>query len=183
MLPPELDFFNQAPAPNNTNDNSSEDESIEESGNSYLQNVNSSKQSGPILDNGRLQSTVGGVRKSASNTSTTSRNRALTSAVKKTTTPRKDVSNSTLEKKLPASVQALKKKYTEQRLARSVFTKNLQPASRRTRSQTNDTSVKDKLKSRKTVLRKSGVDDHGKGNHHDVQRVTLVQWIESKKKT
>ena len=99
MLPPELDFFNQAPAPNNTNENSSEDESIEESGNSYLKNVNNSKQAGPILDNGRLQSTVGGVRKSASNTFTTSRNRALASAVKKTTSPRKDISNTTVEKK------------------------------------------------------------------------------------
>ena len=162
LLPPELDFFNQAPASNKTNENSSDDESIEESGSSYMQNVNTSKQSGPMLDNGRLQSTVGGVRKSASNTSTTSRNRALASAVKKTTTPRKDVSNSTIVKKLPASVQALKKKYTEQRLARSVFTKNLQTASRRTRSQTNEPSSKEKLKSRKKVLVKSGVQEPGK---------------------
>ena len=110
LLPPELDFFNQAPLSINTNDNSSEDESLEDATNSYQTNSNASKQSGPVFDNGRLQSTIGGVRKSASNTSATSRNRALASAVKKTTSPRKDVSNATSEKKLPASVQALKKK-------------------------------------------------------------------------
>merc|ERR1712226_6148 len=159
LLPPELDFFNQAPLPINPNDNSSEDESLEDATNSYQTSSNASKQSGPVLDNGRLQSTIGGVRKSASNTSATSRNRALASAVKKTTSPRKDVSNVTSEKKLPASVQALKKKYTEQRLARSVFTKNLQPASRRTRSQTHEASSKDKMKSTKRVLRKAGNDE------------------------
>ena len=154
LLPPELDFFNQAPLPNNTNENSSEDESLEDTTNSSQQNTNASKQSGAVVDGGRLQTTVGGVRKSASNTSATSKNRALASAVKKTTSPRKDISSSTSEKKLPASVQALKKKYTEQRLARSVFTKNLQPASRRTRSQTNETSAKDKLRSKKSGLMK-----------------------------
>ena len=162
LLPPELDFFNQAPLSINTNDNSSEDESLEDATNSYQTNSNASKQSGPVFDNGRLQSTIGGVRKSASNTSATSRNRALASAVKKTTSPRKDVSNATSEKKLPASVQALKKKYTEQRLARSVFTKNLQPASRRTRSQTHEASSKEKIKSTKRVFRKVGNEELGK---------------------
>merc|ERR1711981_730338 len=60
----------------------------------------------------------------------------------------------TPEKKLPTSVQALKKKYTEQRLARSVFTKNLQTASRRTRSQTHETSPKAKLRGKKSGLAK-----------------------------
>ena len=156
MLPPELDFFNQAPLPSTTNENSSDDDSMEDVSSSYQQNANGSKPSGVILDNSRLQSTIGGVRKSASNTSTTSRNRALASAVKKTTSPRKDLSNSTPEKKLPESVQALKKKYTEQRLARSVFSKSLQPASRRTRSQTNEISSKENLKNRKRILDKSG---------------------------
>ena len=158
LLPPELDFFNQAPLPISTNENSSEDESLDDATNSYQTGSNSNKQSGPLFDNGRLQSTIGGVRKSASNTSATSRNRALASAVKKTTSPRKDVSNAASEKKLPASVQALKKKYTEQRLARSV----LQPASRRTRSQTNEATSKDKLKGAKRNLRKIGKEELGK---------------------
>ena len=74
MLPPELDFFNQAPLPSTTNENSSDDDSVEDVSSSYQQNANGSKPSGVILDNSRLQSTIGGVRKSASNTSTTSRN-------------------------------------------------------------------------------------------------------------
>merc|ERR1712018_1026780 len=158
LLPPELDFFNQAPLPINTNDNSSEDESLEDNTNSYQTGSNNSKQSGPVFDNGRLQSTIGGVRKSASNTSATSQKRALASAVKKTASPRKEVSNATTEKKLPASVQALKKKYTEQRLARSV----LQPASRRTRSQTNEATSKEKLKGAKRNLRKIGKEELSK---------------------
>merc|ERR1712226_561114 len=162
LLPPELDFFNQAPLPTTTNENSSDDESLEDTSNSYQQNKTISKQSGVAADNGRLQSTIGGVRKSASNTSATSRNRALESAVKKTTSPRKVISNSTPEKKLPASVQALKKKYTEQRLARSVFTKNLQPASRMTRSQTNEESSKKTLKAKKKVLLKSNAGQNEK---------------------
>ena len=114
------------------------------------------------MDGQRLQTTAGGVRKSASNTSATAKTRALASAVKKTSSPRKEISNSASEKKLPASVQALKKKYTEQRLARSVFTKNLQPVSRKTRSQTTETSAKPKLRSKKGVLIKSIVNKSGK---------------------
>ncbi len=53
-------------------------------------------------------------------------------------------------KKLPASVQALKKKYTEQRLAKKVISKTLPSPTRRTRSQTDKDPVSPRRR-RKTV--------------------------------
>ena len=45
LLPPELDFFNQAPLPSTTNENSSDDDSMEDASSSYQQNANGSKPS------------------------------------------------------------------------------------------------------------------------------------------
>ncbi len=82
-------------------------------------------------------------------------------------TKRKQNNSNNPGKKLPASVQALKKKYTEQRLAKKVVSKTIPASSsRRTRSQTEDERTPPKRKgmaTRGAAARKKGDLDSRRG--------------------